>query len=179
VSIEIGQRAPELTAKSVHGETVRLTDLAGQPIWLSLQRYAACPFCSLRVHRLIHAQQTIREMGIRLVTVFPSPRERVERYISKYRPDFLILCDPEQVIYGLFGAQTSWGNELRAAANVPKAVRAIARAPNNPFAVDGPIHRMPCEFLIDRELVVRDAHYARDLDGGFDVDHVYTWAAGK
>ncbi len=171
--------APAFEVDGVRGEPVSLARFANQRVWLVLSRYAACPFCSLRLDRLIQQWKAIAETGVQLVVVFPSPVDRIEKYVMRYEPPFIVAADPEERIFGLYGSETSWFGELRTAVNVPKAIGALVHAPNNPFAVDGPIHRMPAEFLIDASGRLVRAHYGRTLDDGFPIDEVIRWATGS
>jgi hypothetical protein len=146
------------------------------PIWLALFRYAACPFCNLRLHHLIGEHERIAAAGLTFVCVVPSPLERIKKYIERYKPPFDVLSDPEQRVYQAYAAETSWAGELRTAVNLPKAVRALVHAPNNPVAVDGPVHRMPAEFLIGTDRKLGVVHYGRTLDDGIPVDDAIAWA---
>lgn len=140
-----------------------------------LSRYAACPFCSLRVDRLIRHHAEIAAAGIELAVLFPSPPERIETFISRYDPPFETIADPEETAYAALELKTSWAGELKTAVNVPKVVKALLHAPNNPFAIDGPIHRMPAEFLV-RNGTIEVAHYGSSLDDGIPVEVALSWA---
>lgn len=175
VRLVSGQAAPHFRGQTVGGESFDLGQKIGVPIWLSLQRYSACPFCSWRIHRLVAEQAAIADAGLHLVCVFPSPIARVQKYTMKYRPTFTVICDPSQAIHGLYSSETSWAGEFRSAINLPRAVAALAKAPNNPLAVDGPIHRMPAEFLISPQGQIARAHYGTQLDDGIDVEVAIRW----
>jgi peroxiredoxin len=172
-----GETAPPFTARTAQGTPISLDTFKGTPCWLALFRYAACPFCNWRVHRMVREQDRIAAAGITVLAVFPSPSSRIGKYIDRYKPAFHVIADPDQRIYDLYQAETSWGGELRAALNVPKAARALSFAPNNPAAVDGPIHRMPAEFLLDRDHRIAVAHYGSEPDDGIDVEAALSWAA--
>jgi thioredoxin-dependent peroxiredoxin len=171
-----GNRAPAFVGQDVRDQSVALEHFRGKPLWLAMFRYAACPFCNWRVHRLVREQERIAQAGITLIAVFPSPAKRVTTYVTRYKPAFTVVVDPTQRLYELYRAETSWTKELQAAANVVHAARVLAAAPNNPFAIDGPLNRMPAEFLIDADQNISVAHYGATLDDGIDVDAAIDWS---
>ena len=83
-SLTVGSAVPDVTAAAYDGQVVRISEFANRKLWLCLFRYAACPFCSVRLHRLIAEQERIARAGIVLVAAFPSPKERVAKYITKF-----------------------------------------------------------------------------------------------
>jgi peroxiredoxin len=175
--LQPGDDAPLFTGTHLDGRPVSLADFRGAPLWLALFRYAACPFCSYRVHRLVREYSRVLGAGLKILAAFPSPQKRLEKYVQRYKPEFDIIADPQEEIYQLYHAETSWTGELLAAVNLPNVVRVMVHAPNNPFAVDGPIHRMPSEFLLDRDLKIAVAHYGRTPDDGIEVDAAIAWAS--
>lgn len=175
--LQPGEVAPPFEGASPRNRIIKLASYRGRLCWLALFRYAACPFCNWRVHRLTREYPRIQAAGISVIAVFPSPPKRITTYIDRYKPEFDIVADPEEQIYELYRTETSWLGEARAALNVPKAVRIMAFAPNDPTAVDGPIHRMPAEFLLDREQKIAVAHYGTTPDDGIDVDAAVAWAS--
>jgi peroxiredoxin len=174
--LQPGDEAPPFKGSNPQGRLVSFAEFRGKLTWLALFRYAACPFCNLRIHQLVNEQDRIKAADISLVAIFPSPAARVSTYIERYKPSFTIIADPDEIIHNLYHTETSWANELKAAANIPKAIKALAHAPNNPFAVDGPINRMPAEFLIDRQQRIAMSLYGTKLDDGFAIEDAIAWA---
>lgn len=166
-----GDPCPDFNVTDLEGRPV--SSSTETPVFLGLYRFAACPFCSMRVHQLISRQQEIQDAGLDLVVVFPSSEKRIHKYVSRYKPSFRLVSDPEESLYALFHAETSWKGELRTALNLPKVARALFRHPNSPLAADGPVHRMPSEFLIANK-TIQLAFYGRALDDGVDLDTLLT-----
>ncbi len=164
-----GAKAPPVPLTDLEGKDI---DVAGdRPLWLGLLRYAACPFCSLRVHQLISRQTDIAKSGVDLVVVFPSPSSRIAKYVRRFNPSFRLVSDPAESLFRAFGAEASWMAELRMLPRVPTVVTALTQFPNNPLAWDGTFNRLPSEYLI-RDGVVQEAFYGRGLDDGPDIDAV-------
>lgn len=176
--LQPGDDAPLFTATHPDGRSISLADFRGAPLWLALFRYAACPFCSFRVHRLVREYSRITSAGLKILAAFPSPPKRLEKYVQRYKPEFDIVADPQEDIYQLYHAETSWTGMLLAGVNLPNVARVMAHAPNNPLAIDGPVQRMPSEFLLDRDLKIVIAHYGKAPDDGIDIDAAIAWASG-
>ena len=168
--------APHFEAIGMTGNTISSDSFIGRPLWLVLSRYAACPFCSLRLDALTRRYDEIESSGVQLVVLFPSPVERIEQYVMRFNPPFCVAADPQGLVFAKFGSETSWLGELRSAVDLVKVARALVHAPNNPLAIDGPVHRMPSEFLIDPAGQITEVHYGTTLDDGFPIDDVLAWA---
>ncbi len=165
--LQAGAEAPPIPMTDLSGEPI---DVASErPLWLGLFRYAACPFCSMRVHELISRQAEIEASGVDLVVVFPSPPKRIAKYVQRFNPSFRLASDPEESVFRAFGAEASWMAEVRMLGRVPTVMKALTKFPNNPLVTSGTFNRLPSEYLI-RDGVVLDAFYGRALDDGPDID---------
>ena len=165
--LEPGAVAPQVPMVDLNGREI---DVSGKrPLWLGLFRYAACPFCSMRVHQLISRQADIEASGVDLVVVFPSSPKRIAKYVQRFNPTFRLASDPDEALFRAYGAEASWMAELRMLGRVPTVAKALSKFPNNPLATAGTFNRLPSEYLI-HDGVVLDAFYGRALDDGPDID---------
>jgi peroxiredoxin len=177
--LETGVPIPDFELLDLEGEPAGSAALAGKKVWLILARFAACPFCALRLQDVAQAIGPIERAGVETLAIFPSADKRVRRYVEKYEPPFRVAADPEQAIFRAFGSETSWAGELKSAANVPRVFKALARARMNPLAVDDAPNRMPSEYLIDPDGTIARIHYGGELDDGFPFNEVLDWAQGR
>ena len=164
----------DLDGKPVSPESYR-----GRLLWLILSRYAACPFCSLRLKRVIERYDSIEAAGLDVLVVFPSKEKRVRQFVEKTDAPFRIVADPEQRIFAQFGSETSWAGEIRSAVNIPKVLSALVKMKMNPLAIDDKVNRMPSEYLIGRDGVIGRVHYGAELDDGLAVDLAVKWASDQ
>lgn len=177
--LQSGTKVPHFEIHGLDGAQFNREFFAGKKLWIILGRFVACPFCSLRLQEVIARWPTIEKTGIEVLVVFPSKPKRVQRFVDKYQPKFHVAADPEKTIFHQFGSETSWVGELKTVANVPKVFRAIASTKMNPFAVDDAPHRMPSEYLISEDGTLHEAYYGGELDDGFKIQHVATWAGAS
>src|SRR5690349_7169439 len=79
--IAAGQPAKGFQVDDIRGQPVRLADYAGRHVLLSFFRFASCPYCNLRVHRMIARYAAYHAQGLDMIAVFESPRDTLHRYV--------------------------------------------------------------------------------------------------
>jgi thioredoxin-dependent peroxiredoxin len=169
---------PDFSVTDLEGEVVNPATYAGRRLWLILTRFAACPFCALRLRTGMDRFDSITAAGVDVLVVFPSAERRVQQFARKYSPPFRLVADPDQKVFEAFGSETSWAGELRTAINVPKVFGALVKTRMNPLAVDDAIHRMPSEYLVEPDGTIGAVHYGESMDDGFAIEDVLAWADG-
>lgn len=161
-----GTTSPDFTAAAWTGETVSLQQHRGHPVWLAFFRYASCPLCNLRVHDMIERFGDFEAKGLKILAVFQSPPNSVTEYVGKQEPPFPLICDPEESLYALFGLDSSVfafanpANLWNFAKTAPKGLLKLGR-------MDGTKTRIPADFLIDADGVIRTSFYGRKI-----ADHI-------
>lgn len=143
--------------------------------WLILSRYAACPFCSLRIDRIGRRVSELTAAGVKLLVVFPSPPERVEKYYPPASTPFDVVSDTSETLYDLLGSKTSVLGTLRTAVDIPVVLRAELSYLRNPLAIDGPFTRLPADYLV-RDGTIERSRVGRRLDDGLEMEDVLRWA---
>jgi peroxiredoxin len=161
--IASGQPAPDFTATALDGSEVTLSRLRGQPVWLAFFRWAACPFCNFRIHELL--AQWGRRFGphrFTMLGVFQSPAERCRDSVGGRQLPFITVPDPEMRLYSLYQLETGLKGML--SLDVPRTMMA-ARSAGIPISTprEGPATRIPADFLVDGEGIVRVAFYGRNI----------------
>ncbi len=177
--LEAGIEVPAFSVTDLDGQTVTPASYAGRKLWLILSRFAACPFCSLLLRKVVERHDAVAAAGVDVLVIFPSAERRVRQFAAKYEPPFRLVADPEQTIFDRFGSETSWAGELRTAINIPKVFKALVASKMNPLGVDDAPHRMPSGYLIGPEGIIERVHYGSQLDDGLAVDEVLRWAAQR
>ncbi|MEM6994043.1 MAG: redoxin domain-containing protein [Myxococcota bacterium] len=175
--LEAGIAVPEFSIVDLDGAQITATSYRGKRLWLVLSRFVACPFCSLRLRRVVERYDAIEAAGVEVLAVFPSKERRVRQFAAQLEPRFRIAADPEQKLFAQFGSETSWTGEMRTAINIPKVLTALVRTRMNPLAIDDKVHRMPSEYLVSPEGVIDKVHYGAEMDDGMAVDSVLEWAS--
>jgi peroxiredoxin Q/BCP len=158
-----GVTAPLFRTEDITGNPVALTDFAGQTVLLSFFRNAACAICNLRVHQLITRYPDYQRRGLVILAVFESPRERLLESVAEQAAPFPIIADPQAELYALYGVETS-EEKVAQTMQRPDLQATIREAAEHGFQLTreegSNFNRMPADFLIGPDLIVRKAHYA-------------------
>jgi len=162
-----GTYAPECTFSTLRGTEESLSSLKGAPVWVSFSRFAACPLCNYEIHR-IRGEWENRFKGIsfRHLRVMQSPMEKLTEFVATKDPPFDLVADPEMHAYRAFKVERSILKMFTPGSL--KVGLAAAKAGFRPHGTsEGPVTRVPADFLIDGEGVIRVAFY-----GSHIADHV-------
>jgi peroxiredoxin len=163
--LEVGAQAPVFEMPSLgNRQPINLQDYRGRRVLLSFYRYASCPLCNLRVHELAGWSGPWKAHGLDMLAVFQSPEEKLRQYVGRQAVPFPLIPDPEQRLYALYGVSHSWGGFLKAwALRLPEIGLSVIGQGFLPGSVEGGIHRIPADFLIDRDGSIAMAYYGRDI----------------
>ena len=178
MKLQPGTEAPDFTAEVWSGETVRLAEHRGRPVWLAFFRYASCPLCNLRVHDINERFADLESRGLVVLAVFQSPPSSVTEYVGRQAPPFPIICDPEESLYTLYGLENSVG-AFANPANLWNFAKTARKGLLKLGRMEGTKTRIPADFLINADGVIQTAFYGRkiadhipfDLVDAFLVDH--------
>lgn len=164
VRLQAGDPAPPFVALDMAGKRVVLQGRPGRHVLLSFYRYASCPLCNLRVHELSGRCGEWKVRGLDLLAVFQSPQGKLRQYVGRQDAPFPLIPDPVQRLYKLYGVGHGWGGFLKAwATRLPEIGRSVLGRGFLPGSVEGGIHRIPADFLINPSGKIALAYYGRDI----------------
>lgn len=157
-----GQFIPNFVAKDVFGNTIDLRDYAGHKIMISFYRFSSCPFCNLRVQRILAHYQKFEENGLKMISFWQSPKESILEHVGQQQPPFPMIPDPEKRIYRLYQVEKSWLGALKVMRD-PKMVAKAFKRGFNPATADGDMNQLPADFLINPDLTIHAAYYGQHI----------------
>lgn len=166
-----GQTAPEFTATDFSGVAHALSDYRGKKVMLSFYRYASCPFCNLRIHQLRQKAAEWEGKGLVMLAVFQSPAASIMEYSAGETVEFPIIPDPETRLYRQYGVESSWLAFAKSGLRAADIAKATAKG-FLPGKVEGDMNRVPADFLIDEQGVIRTAYYGKDIGDHLDTAEV-------
>lgn len=159
-----GDIAPEFMGADLFDAKIRLSDYRGRWLLLSFYRYASCPLCNLRVHHLSLRSALWQSIGMDMVAIFQSPPDKIRQYVGRQQSPFPLLADAEQKLYALYGVRTSWVGFLKAwIKRLPEVWSSVIGSQYWPGSIEGGIHRIPADFIIDPHGRIAVAYYGRDI----------------
>jgi len=168
----VGNEAPDFAVKDAYDRPLRLKDFRGKRLLLSFYRFASCPFCNLRVHRLLQLRDSFAERNLHMVAVFQSAPDRIRSYVGKQDDSLPILPDPEGQLYSAYGIEASRAAVLRAAlTRLGEAATALAKG-FVPGDIDSDATTIPADFVVDEHGILRIAYYGRDIGDHLPVSRI-------
>jgi thioredoxin-dependent peroxiredoxin len=173
-------KAPSFNLKDIYGRHIDLDQYKTKRILLGFFRHAGCPFCNLRVHTLQKVYADLKTKNFEMIFFFES-KEAVMLRSSFHQgvSPIPLISDPEKKIYSTYGLETSTSKALisHATSFAQTVVKAnAAKVPVHMMADGESFSTMPAEFLIDRDLVIKRAHYSERLNTRIDVDDIRLFA---
>jgi peroxiredoxin len=173
-----GDRITTIRLPALDGGMFDLERPRGTRLLISFFRFAACPFCNLRVHELV---TRYAEFGrnFTVIAVFDSSLDNLRRHAARHRAPFPILADRTNRYYREFGIERSVSGVLKGAiTRLPSLLYAMFVKGYWPTSFGGRLTTMPADFLVDEQRVVRVAHYGRDEGDHLPFDAVKAFSLG-
>ncbi len=158
----------------LEGKAVNLADYQGQKVLLTFFRKASCPFCNMGIQQLIKHHQQFEEKGIKIIALFASPKEQVEKYAGQQQAPFPIIPDGEFEIYRQYGVEVSYAKMLKSMVNPVKVGKAMF---GGFFSLRSMTQEpvIPADFLIDEQQNIHRAYYGQDYDDHLPIAEVLNW----
>mgnify|MGYP001820371664 FL=1 len=128
---------------------------------LSFFRFASCPFCNLRVHKLV---KHFAEFGdnFTIIAIFDSPLENLVRHTEDHKAPFPILADENKRYYQEYGIENSLRGFLKGMLlRMPTLMKGMSQG-YVPIIIKGSLTTMPADFLIDKYGIIQVAYYGND-----------------
>ncbi len=175
---QVGMAAPVFQSVDLFDRPIDLQNYQGRWLLLSFYRNAACALCNLRVHELISKHAEYQAKGLDMLAVFESPRANMLQYVGKQDAPFPLIADPEAQLYDLYGVETS-ESKVQATMAAPEGQARVQAAAAAGFALTkeegSNFYRMPADFLIDPEGIIREAYYSDLIGQHLSLDVIDTY----
>ena len=159
----IGAAAPDVTLRTVSGESVALRDMhSGMPVMVIFYRGGWCPFCNRHLAELAAMEQDIRDLGMEIVAISPDSPEQLSEGLGDYEPGYALLSDTDRSAARQFG--------IAFQVKDPDRVSALVERTGHTTTPDGNyIFPVPAVFILDTDNVIRfqyvDPDYSRRING--------------
>lgn len=174
----VGEQIADIRLPAVDGSEFRLEQIAGKRFMLSFFRFAACPFCNLRIHELVSRFDEFGD-NFTVVAVFDSSPENLRRHAERHHAPFPILADEHNVYYREYGIERSLARTVKGVAmRLPSVVHAMFGKGYWPTSFGGKLTTMPANFLVDEQRIIRVAHYGKDEADHLPIEQVKAFSFG-
>mgnify|MGYP003499766123 FL=1 len=113
-NLEIGTKAPEITAKNQAGETIKLSDLLGKKVILYFYPKDNTPGCTTEACNFRDNYQFLLGKGFEVLGVSIDSEQSHQKFIAKFELPFNLLADEDQKIvndYGVWVEKNMYGKK--------------------------------------------------------------------
>ncbi len=174
--LETGHAAPDFQAQDYLGQPIALSDFRGQKLMLAFFRFAACPYCNLRVMELTAKASSYKD-HLQIVAIFQSPAATLQKHRNMLAFPGRMIADPEMRLFALYQGELSTTKfvtgHLRHAAGW---VRGVQRGAFDVGMTLGELRLVPADFLIDEQGILQRAFYGRDVTDHLPLQDITRFA---
>lgn len=164
LKLKTGEKLPLFIMKDIYGNEINLEHYAGSKILLSFYRFAACPFCNLRVHQLIGKVSDYEKQGLKIISFWQSTQQNLLAHVEGRQIPFPMIADHERNIYREYGIESDWRGSIKLIANNPKlTLEAMKLNGTSVPKIDGDMNLIPADFLINPDLTLYQAYYGAHI----------------
>jgi len=157
-------KAPLFQVTDQHGKRVSLEQYRGRKVLISFFRYSACALCNLRIQHFIERYPAWQRQSLDIIAFFESPEINLQAYVGKQNPPFPLIADPSAVIYDQYGVESSEEKVQNTLADpsIKDVIAEVEAAGYKLTTEEGSnFYRMPAEFLVDEDGIIRICHYSQ------------------
>ena len=156
-----GIKASNIILPAIDGTMFETKTLTEKPFLLSFLRFASCPFCNLRINKLVNRFDEFGD-DFTIVAIFDSPLDNLTRHTEGHKAPFPILADENNKYYKTYGIEHSIVGLLKGMLlRMPTLLQGMFKG-YIPTTLKGSITTMPADFLIDRKGIIQVAYYGKD-----------------
>lgn len=174
-----GMKVSNIHLMSINGDAFDLDSLKGRRFMLAFFRFAACPFCNMRMHELV---TRYGELGsdFTIVAVFDSSLQNLQKHAAKHQAPFPILADEHNVYHQEYGIEYSILGIIKGAiSRLPLLLNAIFARGYFPTSIKGHLTTMPADFLVDETGMIHTAYYGKDEGDHLPFERVKAFALNE
>ncbi len=110
--IEPGEKAPGFELPDQDGDTVKLSDLRGQPVVVYFYPKAETSGCTVQACGVRDHRGDYEQAGARVLGISPDPVAKIKKFHDKQELDFTLLADEGHAVaeaYGVWVQKSMYG----------------------------------------------------------------------
>ena len=158
---------PNIILPSIDGNVFDISSVKGKRIILTFFRFESCPFCNIRINRIIKRWSEFSEDTV-MIGVFDANINKLKRAMKKHNPPFIILADEKYTLFKKYDVEKSIFKVLIAPIRAPiTTLQAILNGYIPKTLSMSKMSTIPVDILIDEKGIVARSHYCKDT-----VDHI-------
>jgi len=133
-------------------------------------RYAGCTLCRFDMMILNEEYDKIKEAGGEVLVVLQSDSDKLKNELDKNNYPFEIICDPSQELYKQLEILPANSQEEMIGPDSMEKLGRLQASGLTHGEYEGNELQLPAAFVVDKDLNVTYAHYAKNITDMPDVD---------
>ncbi|NVK02187.1 MAG: thioredoxin-dependent thiol peroxidase [Oceanospirillaceae bacterium] len=101
--LEVGQQAPDFTARDQNGESISLSQFKGKKVVLYFYPRDNTPGCTAQACDLRDNIDRLSTAGYQIIGVSTDDEKSHQKFINKYELPFPLIADTDNKVHELFG----------------------------------------------------------------------------
>lgn len=113
--LQIGDKAPAITATNQNGETIQLSDFSGKKVILYFYPKDNTPGCTTEACNFRDNYQSLQKDGFEVLGISTDSEQSHQKFIAKHELPFHLLADEDQKIvsdYGVWKEKNMYGKKF-------------------------------------------------------------------
>jgi peroxiredoxin len=164
MKLQQNQLAPNFRVTDVFDRVLDSKSFTGKKVYLAFERNVGCPVCNLRTHTLLKQADYFAANNTIVIMVYESTMTKMKEYLGSNTYPFYFVADPDNRLYNQYGVERSMLKIMRGLFHgLLRKVREGTRLFDNPLKQDGHTDRVPAEFVIRENGMLKIVHYGRFL----------------
>jgi len=184
MKLKKGSNAIDFTIQDIFGNNIKLSDYKGKKIYLTFMRHVKCPFCNVRVHRLMGKRLALEQSGVKVISFFESSPEVIKSSVlHQGLMPWPLIGDLEKKIYKIYGVEESVIKMMKtifAAKNMGETSSLSKKLDTAKQEDKTHSHTLiPADFFINEDFTIERAYYGAHSDDHIEIDEILKFAGVK
>ena len=174
-----GNPAPKLELRATDGTLFKMSDHLGKRVILTFFRFSSCPFCNVRINRIIKRWNEFADDTV-MVGVFYAKIGELTKRMKKHNAPFHIVADESFEHFAQNSVMKSFGRFLLGTFRSPLTFIQATLKGYLPMTLSpGKLSIIPVDILIDEQGLVVKAHYCKDTVDHISIDELIAFSNGS
>ena len=177
--LKIGDDAPNFSLPAVDGTNFEMSAMKGKRVILTFFRFSTCPFCNIRINRIIKRWNEFSDDTI-MVGVFDAKIGELTKRMKKHNVPFSIVADETYQHFKENGVEKSTLRFMRGAMRSPLTMIQATLKGYIPMTLSmSKMSTLPADILIDENGKIVEAHYCKDTVDHLPIDRLISFSKGE
>ena len=175
----VGDDAPSIVLPATDGSTFDLLTYKGKRVILTFFRFDSCPFCNLRIHRLVKRWGEFPEDTV-MVGIFDASISNLSKRMKKHKVPFTLVADETYEHFLSNGVRKSFLRVMLAPLRAPLTFLETLVKGYVPLTLSpAKLSTLPVDILIGADGKIVEAHYCKDTVDHMPIDKMVLFAQGN